>query len=197
MRINQVQSARKEQTCGKCRNKIKRGDPYRWAKSRYGPKMVRCTNPACGFRPTDLSSSKTAQIEEAIEDAQESIATADNLDDIKQYLQDVADIAREVGGEYREASDQWAQGQGHEEWTEKADACESFADDLESWEPSSSETGEEEVRERVRDKEDGPEQGEDEDQYAERLEALEDAEWESVLQSMREEADEALNGFSI
>lgn len=196
MRINSIQSARKEQTCGKCRDKIEKGQPYKWAKSRHGPKMVRCAKPACRFRPTDLSNAKTARIEEAIEDAQDLIGVAESLEDIKSQLQEVADIAREVGDEYREASDQWAGGQGHEEWSEKADACESFAGELEGWEPSG-ETDEEEVRQRVRDEEEGPEQEETEDMYAERLEQLEDAAWEEVVQSMRDEAVDALDGFSV
>lgn len=196
MRVNIVNRARNPQTCGRCGSDIPKGSPYRWAKSRYGPKMIRCMEYACRFRPTDLSGAKTARIDEAIEDAVQSLSDAVSYDDIKSVLESVAEVVREVSEEYREANDAWAGGQGRDDWQELQDACESFADELESWE-FSEETDEEEIRQSVRDEEDEPEQGETEDEYEERLKDLEDAAWNEQLDRMREEAEDVLSSFSV
>lgn len=195
MRITTVNAARKEQKCDKCQSRIKKGESYRWAKGRYTRKMVRCMKAECAFRPTDLSSAKTAQIDEAINDAHTSLHLAEDLDAIKAVLEDVASVARDVAQEYQDANDAWAGGQGREDLQEKVDACEAFADELEGWDPSG-ETDEETIRQQVRDEEDGPEQGEDQDDYTKRLEELGDAAWEQALEEMRNEAEGVLDSFS-
>jgi hypothetical protein len=194
VRVTTVQSARKPQTCGRCRTEIPKGSGYRWAKPRYGRKMVRCLSTGCNFRPTDLSSSKMARIEEAIEDARESIDLAEDYEGIKSALESCAEIAREVADEYQEANDAWAGGNGREDLQEKIDSCEAFADELEGWEYGDL-TDEEEIRQQVRDEEDGPEQGETEEEFTERLEQLEDDRWEQELQAMRDEAGDLLSNF--
>ena len=193
MRVNTVQSARKPQTCRRCCAEIPKGQGYRWAKPRYGPKMVRCMSSACNFRPTELSSSKMARIEEAIQEAQESIDMAEDYEGIKSALDDCAQVARDVASEYQEANDAWAGGNGRDDLHEKIDICEAFADELEGWEFGDL-TDEEEICQQVRDEE-GPEQGEAEEQFAERLEELEDARWEQELQAMRDEAHGVLSNF--
>lgn len=197
MRVTTVNAARKPVTCGKCQTKIQKGTGYSWAKSRYGPKMIRCLSFKCRFRPSDLSSAKTALIEDAIEDAQEAIELAEDYESIKQALDDVSGVAEEVGQEYQDASDAWAGGQGRDEWTEKADACQEFASELQGWEYSGN-TDEEEIKQEARDEEDDtPEQGETEEECEERIEANAQAKWEEELQAMKDEALDVLSSFSV
>lgn len=192
-----VSNNRNPLACGKCKTTIAKGAGYRWTKPRYGPRKVRCLKPSCDFRPSDLSSAKTATIHDAIEDARNEIDTAESHDDIQSILQSVADTAREVAQEYQDASDQWAGGNGNAEFQEKADTCESFADECESW-SFSGETDEETVRQTVRDDDDNKQDdGEDDDTYAQRIEDLEKEAWEATLTEMREEAGDVLDGFEL
>lgn len=190
-RVKFVYNNRKELVCGKCREKILKGAGYRWTKPRYGSRKVRCLKPACAFKPSDLSSSKAAIVHDAIEDARDQIQTAESHDDLQAILQSVADVAREVGDEYRDASSSWARGNGHPEFDEKADACESFADELESWSFSDGETDEETVKVSVKENE--PEDSFEEEE----LEALQDEAWEDVLDQMRSEAESVLETFDL
>lgn len=144
-----INNSRKPHTCSKCGDLIPIRSSYHKTKPRYGSASIRCMKYECRFRPTDLSSAKTARIEEAIENAEIEIQTADDHDAIQSVLESVTEVAREVGKEYQEASDNWAGGNGHEEFQEKADACESFASTLESW-SYSGETKEETINERSR-----------------------------------------------
>lgn len=193
MRIITVKSSRNPQTCGRCQTKIQKGSGYRWAKPRYGPKMVRCLDRACDFRPTDLSSSKMARIEEAIEDARESIEMAEDYGGIKSALDSCAEIAREVAGEYQEANDAWAGGNGRDDLQEKVDTCESFADELEGWEFGDL-TDEEEFKEEMRsfeDQRDGESGADFEARIADDL----DTAWQQRLQDMRDDASDMLGNF--
>lgn len=195
-RVITVPNNRKELECGSCHSTIPKGAGYRWTKPRYGSRKVRCLKASCAFKASDLSSSKAAIVHDAIDDARDQILTAESQDEIQMILSDVAQTARDVGQEYQDASDQWAGGNGHEEWQEKADQCESFADDLESW-SFSGEDDEEAVRQFVRDEEDDPEDGESEDDYKTRIEDLCDAAWDERLTEMRDEAIDALESFEL
>lgn len=178
-RVNVVPKSRKPVTCSSCHTTVPVGSSYRWIKPRYSPKRIRCMEYACRFRPTDLSSSKVAVIHEAIEDAEATISSATCLDDIQLALDDVAATARDVASEYQDASDQWAGGSGNEEFQEKADICESFADELEGWEPSG-ETDEEEIRTQAKAEDGDP-----------------DDAWEHALEEMRSEAIDKLGEFEL
>lgn len=193
-RVNVVEKSRKPVKCGRCGDTVPAGGSYRSIKPRYGSKKIRCMKPSCAFRPTDLSSAKSARIEEVIEDATVALDAAGNYDEIQAILQEVADVAREVADEYQEASDNWAGGNGHEEFQEKADTCGSFADDLESWTPSG-EQDEDAVREAV--KEDCDQGAQSKEEYAAWLEEEQDEAWERVLQEMKDEAVGVLEGFSL
>ncbi len=195
-RVKTVGNNRKKLVCGHCRETIPKGAGYRWTKPRYGSRKVRCLNSACAFRASDLSGSKTAIVHDAIDDARDQIITAESQDDIQGILQSVADTAREVGQEYQDASDAWAGGNGHPDFQEKADQCESFADELDGW-SFSGEDDEEAVRQSVRDEEDGPEAGESEDDYNARIEDLCDIAWAERLDEMRDEATDALESFEL
>lgn len=94
-RVNTVVKSRKPKTCSHCRSLIPIGSSYRWMKPRYGRKQIRCTKSECAFKPTDLSSSKTARIEEAIDEARDAVSVAVSHEDIENALQQVADVARD------------------------------------------------------------------------------------------------------
>lgn len=176
-RINVVEKSAKEHVCQRCKEVVPKGSGYRWIKPRYGSKRVHCLKPKCAFRPTDLSSSKGAVLEEAIDEARKDIELAADYEAIKDAMQSAADAARDIAQEYQDASDNWACGNGNEEFQEKADACESFADDIESWQYCG-ETNEDAVRE---------------------ASAYEDAdaEWETALSIMRNEASAVLDDFPL
>jgi hypothetical protein len=193
-RINTVPKSRKPVICSHCHIPLPPGSTYRWIKLRYGSKQIRCTKPECQFKPTDLSTSKTARIEEAIDEARTDIYVASSHDELQTALQSVADVAREVADEYQEASDNWAGGNGHEEFQEKADTCNSFADELEGW----SWSGEDEDQVRVRAGEETERlEGEDIGKWSNRQEEAGNEAWEQVLQEMREEAEGVLDSFSL
>lgn len=194
-RVNVIEKSRKPVQCGRCRTTIPVGGRYQYITPRFGSKQIRCMSHDCRFRPTDLSSAKTARIAEAIEDAQDQLDTATSHDDIQSILGEVAQVAQEVADEYQEASDNWAGGNGHEEFQEKADTCSSFADDLESWSYSGEES-EDAIRAEAID---GEEQlaGQTEAEYEEHCTTLADGAWETELQSMRDEAADALDGFDL
>lgn len=194
-RVNVVPKSRNPVTCSHCNTIIPAGSSCRWIKPRYGPKRIRCMEHACRFRPTDLSSAKVAVIHEAIEDAEDAIGTASCLDDIQAALSEVADAARDVASEYQDASDNWAGGNGNEEFQEKANTCESFADELESWEPSG-ESDEELIREEAA-QENPRESGESHKDYIARLEGEQDDAWEQALETMKSEAIDKLGEFEL
>ncbi len=146
-RVNRVKSARKEWKCGRCGTAIEVGQPYMWAKTRYGPKMVRC--PDHPFRPSELvSSDKLQRIFGAQEMAQDAVATfrvdmaADSdPETVNQALQDLADEleqagseAEEVGEEYQESADNLSEyfpgSEQVDEIEEKATNCEDYASSL-------------------------------------------------------------------
>lgn len=195
-RINTIEKSRKVQVCGRCRRGIPVGDGYRWIKPRYGSKQIRCMKPECAFKPTDLSSSKVARIEEAIDDARTEIENAKSHDEIQGALQAVADVAREVAEEYQEASDNWAGGNGNEEFQEKADSCESFASDLDGW-SFSGEDDELAIRDEAAEEVTERRQGESLDDYESRVESEQDEAWEQALQEIRDEAIGELDAFSV
>lgn len=137
--------------CEKCRQEIKVGDPYKWVKPKSGPyggsKRVRCA--ACpSWKPSELSSSKMATLYAAQEAADEAFgalmlpdtedAVDSFVDDVKQILNDLAEGARDTAGEYQEGLDNMPDGlrDAAYETQEKIEALESFAEDLEGWDPS-------------------------------------------------------------
>lgn len=185
-RVKTVKNNYKELTCGKCHQAIPKGAGYLWTKPRYGSRKVRCLKPACAFKPSDLSSSKAAIVHDAIDDARKQIQNAESQDDIQSILQSVAETAREVGQEYQDASDAWAGGNGHPDFQEKANQCESFADELDSW-SFSGEADEETVRAKAADTK------EEQDGTAD----LEDEAWQATLDEMRDEATNALDSFEL
>ncbi len=139
--VHYVKHARKAHgECGKCGVKIRKRDPYKWWKFRYGGRRVRCANPKCAPRGSDLTNSdklsRCYSAGESIEDAIEDFKKDFALDDLKSVMEDAANEIREVAEEYRESSQNMEDGLGHEteqsqELSEKGDNLDGRADEIE------------------------------------------------------------------
>ena len=157
--------------CVKCSKPIVAGEQYHEWTFRYGGTR---RQHATHGRPTrgQLTQGKLAALYDAQDAAAETIAGADNADDIAQALRDVQEVASEVAGEYREAAE--AMGAAGTENEERADTLDSYADELES------EAGEiegetwEAADEQDEDVEEGQEVNDDGETQDEWLEALRD-----------------------
>lgn len=136
-------------SCTGCHKPIEVGEKaYKWSRRFGRSSSTYYRHTACGFpRPTELSSRKTAQVEEAVGDATTAIdawtpelgemttgeePTTFELDcsDVESALEDVAGVAEEVGGEYESGADSMpdALSQG-----EQAEAMRSVAGELADW----------------------------------------------------------------
>lgn len=143
-------------TCSGCGEPVTAGTKYyTWAR-RFGRTGVRYYQHAtCGYpRPTQLSSRKTAVVDEAITDAnlaqhapelpyEDAVAggTLDvPYDDLQAALASVAEEARTVGEEYTSGADNMPDslqyGQQAEAMRAVGDELESWADNLDNWDPS-------------------------------------------------------------
>jgi hypothetical protein len=197
MRVNHVKKARKDQgTCGKCGKAIKAGDAYKWAKGRFGPRMVRCDS--CAFRQSDLTSSdKLSQVYAAQEAAENAMAEwdPDDANEAKQILETLAETIREVAEEYQQSADSirdnFAESPTADECEEKANELESWVDECEDAASECEEFDEEGVE--FDEDEVEAEEGESDEGHAERVKtAREEAvkrakeEWKEELQSRME-----------
>lgn len=129
-RVQVVKQARKAQgTCKVCGKIINAGDPYKWAKPRYGARVVVCKDHQ--ITPSMTSSSKMV----ACWEAQEEIGKA-SVDGLAEALRDAANTAREVGEEYQEGADNqreyFPDSEVADENEERAQNLEQWADELES-----------------------------------------------------------------
>lgn len=139
-RVTEVDHARKDQgTCGRCGTEIKKGDPYRHASPGFrGPKLVRCMAFECRFRPSDLTTSKMADVYAAQEAAHDDLdrlleeGAFTDPEDVRSVLEAVVDESSGVADEYREAAE--AMGDAGSENEERADAIEAWCDDLGNFE---------------------------------------------------------------
>lgn len=142
---------------------IRVGDSYyTWARKMAYGGVTYFKHQACGYpRPTQLSNRKTAVIDEAISDAEWPSATLEQpegwdgdtsilndqavsfIEDVKASAVSIAEVAREVGQEYQEAFDNMPEGlnQGStgQALEEVARELETWADEIESWDPTSDE----------------------------------------------------------
>jgi hypothetical protein len=142
---------------------IRVGDEYyTWSRKMSRGGITYFKHVACGRpRPTQLSSRKTAVIDEAQNDTEwpdvpsldfegfEGDPTQFNADAeafveaCREAAQTIGEVAREVGSEYQDAFDNMPeglnQGETGQALEEVAQELESWADEIESWEPSSTE----------------------------------------------------------
>ena len=136
-RINVVKKSRKDQgQCGRCGDPLPKGSAYRWAKPRRGGKMRRCMKSECGFRPSDLSSSKMAAIWDVQPEVVNAIEQAESVEDVKAALEPLVEVAREVSEQYQESADNvreyFPSHEGADEWEEWAYGLEEWAEAMES-----------------------------------------------------------------
>lgn len=174
--------AGKTYACDRCRADILPGTKYYVWSFRYGG--PRFQHEACGYpQRSQLTQSKLSAVYGAIEGFNPS--GAESADEIAGMMTGVAEVAREVAEEYREAvSAMNMEGSGNEN-EERADALETFADDLES--EAGDIEGEEWEAEEVEEGEEAPAVpvNQDGDTFEEWLEAL------------RDRANEAVGGLDL
>ena len=137
--------------CRACSEPIKPGEKFYTWKKRYGGTSY--MHVSHGFpKPSMLSNRKTAVIEDATGDFP---STVESTDEISEALNAIAEIARDVGGEYEASADNMPeslqQGYQAEAMREVAQELETWADDLESWEPEQDEPDENDYQETDQD----------------------------------------------
>lgn len=137
-RIHTIQKSAKEHTCGRCATVLPKGSPYQKAAPGFRARdLIRCMS--CGFRQSELTTSKLSEVYAAQEDLQANIDSwdpteAEDAGDLETALQEAAERAREVAQEYTDANDGWTQNgaSDNEQFTEKAETIEAWAEELEN-----------------------------------------------------------------
>ena len=127
-------------TCTKCNKTIEKCEEYIKHCQYRGPVKIRCTDPACAFRPSELTgSSKLATLysaQESINDCAGNITDAASMDCLADVISDAAQEIEAVADEYRESasniSDSFGQTKQCDELEEKADAIDTWKDELEN-----------------------------------------------------------------
>lgn len=136
-RVNRVKKCRIDQgRCIKCGDEIKKGDPYRWWKFRYGGRRVVCMKSECSPSASDLTQSPFLSL---AYEAEGLIAEALSQlpEDAASLLRDASEMLREAGEIRREAAENIESGFGHMteqayELQEQGDSAECWAEELES-----------------------------------------------------------------
>lgn len=150
-KVKHVAKARKHQgKCQACGAEIKAGDPYKWwtIGFRSRSKSKRCGT--CPVPPASQreSNEKVAAIYAAEEDLTKALAEAGDREAVQEALTNAAEQIREAGELWRESAQNIEDGFGHEteqsiEQTEKADAADSWADEIEQVRDAMDETPDE------------------------------------------------------
>lgn len=139
-KVKVINKARKEQVCGRCREKIPPGQSYRFWEFRYAGKKVRCMRRECNPRQSELTSNAFLQqlygIQENIEDAVVALKNEGDLDDFKTALEDAASEMRDLGEECASSLSNMPeglqQGETGEKLQQRADDCEEKAGEIDS-----------------------------------------------------------------
>jgi hypothetical protein len=118
-------------TCGACGKHITKGQKFHAWSFRFGGSHRQ--HAECGYpRRGQLTQSKLGVLYDAQDAATEAVEQTDQLSDLNDALQQVADTAREIAEEYREAVQAMnMEGNGTEN-EERADTLDEYADALES-----------------------------------------------------------------
>jgi hypothetical protein len=88
-RVNHVKKCRKSHgKCGRCGAKIKKGFAYIWWKFNYGAKYIRCDQPCCRPKPSELTRS---EFWGRIRDLQEEGFGGATFEDLKDRVTEVID----------------------------------------------------------------------------------------------------------
>lgn len=205
-KVKSVTKAQKDQgSCTKCHELLPAGAPYRYFKPgfRSRTKIRRCMKPECTPRRSELESGKMASAFEAQENALDSINETTDFDEIREILDECADAARDVLGEYEDSLSEHPMLE--ESVRPQIDALEEWVDSLDGFSPDEGEEEPEEPTEPERpDTEDEDELREYEqqnDEFLNELSAFEGVhqEWEDtrsdLLEAAREEARELLESL--
>ena len=150
-----VKSTRGRETfpCVRCEEPIRVGEQfYTWQQARS---PARYQHTSHGYpRPSQLSNRKTALIEDAIQDANETIQNwkpeldddgsyGGGYEDVSDAINAVAEQAKDVGSEYESSADNMPEslqyGQQAEAMREVAQELDTWADEIESWSPQGDE----------------------------------------------------------
>jgi hypothetical protein len=140
--------------CRACGKEVTPGQRFYTWKKRVGGSQYR--HVACGYpRPSQLSGRKTAVIEDAIQDAENTISgwshdidvenesPSFDYQDVKDALDTVADEAESVAGEYESSADNMPEnlqsGYQAEAMRDVAERLNDWASELRDWNPSSDE----------------------------------------------------------
>jgi hypothetical protein len=172
---------------------IRVGDSYfTWArKSAYGGTTYFRHTQCGGPKLTDLTSRKTAQIDEAVSEAvwdfsptvDEDGAYDGDMSDVTSVLESIAEVARNVVQEYQDSYDNLPEnfqyGPTGEALESVAQELESWADDLESFDPS--------VEYEQPEREEEPDGEEDDESYIQRCQDALDT-WASDVISEAQDA---------
>lgn len=136
-----------ERTCTGCREPIQEGEQYYHWTRRVGPKQGSFRHVKCGPpRPTELTTRKTAQVEEAIQDASApdvDYSALDNVDEdnpvesvdldstpFEDWALEVADVADQVADEYEEGVSNMPDSL---QYSSQAEAMNEVAQELRDW----------------------------------------------------------------
>jgi hypothetical protein len=127
-RVTFVKKARKDHPAGG----IKKGESYYWWKFRHGGKHYSRKRP----RPSQLTmSDKLSRLYAAQESVEDALRDSCLPEDWRSTVEEAANEVREIGEEYQESCDnirdQFTDSPTADECEEKAEACQSLADELE------------------------------------------------------------------
>lgn len=165
--VKRKNKAGRERSCGKCGERIETGSLYKSWSFRYGGTHFRCVKVECQPRQSDLTQSIMAEVYLAVENAEDSLPTAESVGVVKELVESVADAAMTVSEQYREAAESFG---GGGENGERADELEGWSDELASFDPEE-------------------ESGHLEDELAEQV--------AEAVQAAREEAEQLVGGCPL
>lgn len=208
--VAKARASKRPRTCRTCGHKIEPGESYRYFEPRYGPPVMYCAehHPKRG----DMTTSKLGTLYNAQDDF--NSAGCETLEDLTEALAELASTANEIADEYQESVDAMPEGlqEGHvaQEMLEKIEALQSYASELEDFDPDVEEIeefDEEQVGKDLAQEHYGIDDPADleEDDRVEWVGHLQEArdEWESdheesnteVLDNARSEADDLVSNF--
>jgi len=126
-RVMFVKKARKDQS-----EEIKKGDSYYWWKFRYGGRHVSKTHP----KPSQLTQSPFLSGMMECEERIGNLSTGDSVDNLRGEIESIAEDLRALGEEQTSSKDNMPEGLQEgptgELLSNRAEACEEMADQLDS-----------------------------------------------------------------
>jgi hypothetical protein len=132
-RVNIVNKARNDIGTCPCGNVIKKGDPYKWIKFRYGGKRVKCGS--CHFKSSELTQSEFLSQAYSLNEQIDEMDTDLEPSEIESELQNIAGEFRTLGEECEEKRsnmpDQLQDSETGSMLEERASTCEEVASNLE------------------------------------------------------------------